>query len=91
MTHPTIEAADAAYYAAKERNPQGSFDHMSAVARVILSAPPSEAEVEAANDAWFAELFAWRNPPANRAGAMEKMLAALTAAYTKRLEELEGK
>lgn len=42
MTHPTIEAMEDAYYAARETDRP-----MISAARVILVAEPSEAEIEA--------------------------------------------
>lgn len=48
MTHPTIEAAQNAINEAYEPGAHNSKAEAKAAARVILSAPPSEAEVEAA-------------------------------------------
>lgn len=51
MTHPTIEAAQKAIAEAYEPGAHNSKAEAKAAARVILSAPPSEAEVYAALNA----------------------------------------
>ena len=87
MTHPTIEAACHKMGLEPEA---GHGRYMPAAARVILSAQVSDAEVEAANDAWFDGNFNWRENQDDRDGAMYRMRAALTAARAKCLEEMEG-
>ncbi len=56
MTHPTIEAAAKAFW--KVPNLLDSDDDMIAAARVILSAPVSDAEVEAALVANYGKAWA---------------------------------
>lgn len=95
MTHPTIEAAQKAIAEAYEPGAHNSKAEAKAAARVILSAPPSEAEMEAALTAYIGGDWAalvmrvcgGDEPDRIRA----EMREALAAFLAKRLEELEGK
>lgn len=102
MTHPTIEAAQKAIAEAYEPGAHNSKAEAKAAARVILSAPPSEVEIEAAGAAMYrrerGELSI--SPSATypdytsayiRANYNAYARAALTAARAKHLEELEGR
>lgn len=90
MYHDTIEAAaDAMSVAAKEVRigvPVEQYHaHLSlAAARVILSAPPSEVEVDQAG-------HAYHNATEGAGCDMLAMREALITFLAKRLEELEGK
>lgn len=92
MTHPTIEALTAAINTASNEAYCNMDDHYiaKAAARVILSAPPSEAEIEAACVAMYGKAWA-KFAKGIQDAAIKNMRAAITAARAKCLEEMEGK
>lgn len=107
MTHPTIEAAvrEAAEWRGIDLGKLHPLDKEAltsdakAAARVILSAPPSEVEIEAAGAAMY-RIETRKSPGAtypedtsayNRRYWNAAARAALTAARAKHLEELEGR
>lgn len=100
MTHPTIEKAAraAADRAIDNEGNDGwadldaeqrlwAVEDAKAAARVVLAAEPSEAEVEAALDAWADGRFVWRGGKDEEA-ARQCMSRTLKAANAARAKEM---